>query len=267
VEFLPLSVLMVPPASELVIGPAARAPRVPVVHDWITHGILHALAATARRWIVEIDGLEHVQAARDPFIVAINHNARTEALLVPAALIEYRCGRLIHFLADWNYRLIPGVATIYRRAETITVTRKSARPPILNLLKPLYADPSGPLRRAIRTLQAGGSVGIFPEGKINPDPSRLLPGFRGAAYLSLRARVPIVPVGIRFPHSAPDQPIDDFAPMTVRIGAPMYPTRAWTERLSRTALRGWHATLMREIALLSGKEWPHDFTQRPHQSD
>lgn len=259
---------MVPPASDLAIEPAANVPRAPIVRNWIRSGILAGLAAAARRWIVEIDGLEHIRAAHDPFIVAINHSTRSEALLVPAALIEHRAGRLIHFLADWNYRLIPGIGAIYRHAETITVLRKPARPAILNLLKPLYANAHGPLRSAVKALQTGNSVGIFPEGKINPDSSRLLPGFRGAAYLSLRTGAPIVPVGIRFPDSDLKHPISDFAPMAVRIGAPMYPARVWAERLSRAGIHAWHTTLMREIALLSGKEWsPQNFTLRPTKSD
>ena len=39
----------------------------------------------------------------------------------------HRGGRLIHFLADWNFRLIPGIGLMYRRAETITVTHLRQR--------------------------------------------------------------------------------------------------------------------------------------------
>ena len=67
---------------------------------------------------------------------------------MPALLILHRGGQLIHFLADWNYRLIPGVGLIYRRAQTITVTRKSARPKFLNVLKPLYLHPLSAFERS-----------------------------------------------------------------------------------------------------------------------
>ena len=62
---------------------------------------------------------------------------------MPALLLLHRGGRLVHFLADWNFRLIPGVGFIYARAQVVTVTRKSAKPRFLNILKPLYEQPLG----------------------------------------------------------------------------------------------------------------------------
>jgi Acyltransferase len=143
--------------------------------------LVRALALLARRHVLTIHGLEHIAVARDPFILALNHSTMIESLIVPALLVLHRDGHLIHFLADWNYRLIPGVGLIYARAETITVTRKPARPRILNALKPLYRHPLSALDRARLRLAAGQSVGICPEGKVNRDPRQLLPAHRGAA--------------------------------------------------------------------------------------
>src|ERR1700742_4971686 len=97
---------------------------------------LRGLSLLARNHVRVLSGLEHVDRGNDPFILVLNHSTRREALLVPAVLMLHRSGRLIHFLADWNFRLIPGIGLIYRRARTITVTRKSARPAFLNVLKP-----------------------------------------------------------------------------------------------------------------------------------
>src|SRR5262249_35545949 len=146
-----------------------------------------------------------------------------EAVLVPALLCLLRGGRPIHFLADWNYRLIPGIGLIYRRAETVTVTRKSARPPILNVFKRDYLHPSSPLDRARAQLLHGRSVGFFPEGAVNRDPLRLLPGRHGAARLSLETGAPVIPVGIRFPAAPANAPIARRALMQVHIGAPLAP--------------------------------------------
>ncbi len=165
--------------------------------------LIRGLALLGRRQIREFSGLEHVSPANDPFILALNHSTRREALLVPAFLMLYRGGRLIHFMADWNFRLIPGIGLVYQRARTITVTRKSARPRILNLLKPLYLERLTVIERARACLFAGISVGIFPEGRINRDRDRLLRGRTGAAYLSLQTGVPIIPAGIRLPNSEP----------------------------------------------------------------
>src|SRR5262245_7539796 len=85
--------------------------------------LLRAVALLARYQIVSIHGLQHVRAACDPFILAINHGTRRESLLVPALLLLHRGGRPLHFLADWNFRLIPGVGLTYSRAQVVTVLR------------------------------------------------------------------------------------------------------------------------------------------------
>jgi 1-acyl-sn-glycerol-3-phosphate acyltransferase len=165
----------------------------------------------------------------------------------------HRGGRLIHFLADWNFRLIPGVGLIYRRGGVITVTRKPARPRFLNVFKPLYMDPVPPLERARRHLLAGRSVGIFPEGTANGNPERLLGGRLGAARLSLETGVPVMPMGIRFPAATAAKPTD--GPMEIHIGAPLRPSVPGPEPAPLDKVRDWHAKLMNEIARLSGKSW------------
>ncbi len=48
-------------------------------------------------------------------------------------------------------------------------------------------------KTAIRHAQAGGIVGMFPEGRINTGDEVLLPGRPGAALVAVKAGVPIVP--------------------------------------------------------------------------
>jgi 1-acyl-sn-glycerol-3-phosphate acyltransferase len=247
---------MSPAASEQVWQPPALGellrwglPAQNTLDAWV----VRALALLARQQVLTVSGLDHIRAVHDPFIVAINHSTRTESLLVPALMVLYRGGRLVHFFADWNFRLVPGIGLIYRRAQTITVTRKSAKPAFLNVLKPLYMKPPGALNSARLYLEAGHSVGIFPEGTVNRDPDRLLPGHRGAAYLSIATGTPVVPVGIRFPEA--DGRIGDHARMEVAIGAPLAPPRPNSRRPTRAELTGWHATLMGEISRLAGKAW------------
>jgi 1-acyl-sn-glycerol-3-phosphate acyltransferase len=107
----------------------------------------------------------------------------------------------------------PSLHIIHHRAEVVTVLGKSARPRFLNALKPLYKCSLRPFEQARRHLIAGRSVGIFPEGTVNRDPGRLLRGRRGAARLSLETGAPAIPMGIRFPTVAPDQPIPSHAAM------------------------------------------------------
>jgi len=216
--------------------------------------LVRGIALLARQQVLSMHGLANIQTVRDPFIIAINHSARTEAIVVPALLFMHRGGRLVHFMADWNYRLIPGIGLMYRQAKTITVTRKSARPRILNVFKPLYQQPPSAFERAQMYLQAGHSVGIFPEGVINRNPGRLMIGRHGVARLSIETGVPVVPAGIRFPKLKAGKAIEDFDVMEVHIGAPLHPPSE-LDSVQVSDVRAWHGVVMSEIARLSGKSW------------
>jgi 1-acyl-sn-glycerol-3-phosphate acyltransferase len=214
--------------------------------------LVRALTVAGRGRVRVVSGLEHVGPANDPFILVLNHSTRRESLLVPALLTLHRGGRLIHFMADWNFRLIPGIGFIYSRAETITVTRKPARPSFLNVLRPLYCKLSV-LERGRARLLAGGSVGIFPEARVNRDPGRLLRGRTGAACLSLETGLAIVPAGLRL--SEANAGCRSRPTLEIRIGAPLHPPPPTGARARIAELRDWHATAMTEIARLSGKAW------------
>jgi 1-acyl-sn-glycerol-3-phosphate acyltransferase len=217
--------------------------------------LVRGMALAASRHIVSIHGLQHIHPAHDPFILAINHSCMRESLLVPSLLFLNRGGKLIHFLADWNYRVWPGVGTLYRRAGVVTVLRKPARPRALNFLKALYRNFPPPRIDARAHLMDGRSIGIFPEGQINRDSDRMLRGRHGAARLSLEVGVPVVPMGIRFTEAGPGQATRSTPAMELFIGAPIVPERPIREQASVTDVRAWHATIMAEIARLSGKMW------------
>jgi 1-acyl-sn-glycerol-3-phosphate acyltransferase len=55
----------------------------------------------------------------------------------------------------------------------------------------------GAIDEAVRTIRGGALSGIYPEGKVNPDPDAgLQRGRRGIARLALVAGAPVIPVGI-----------------------------------------------------------------------
>ena len=244
----PTSLWKPPAARDILCWPLPE-------QGFVNRLLVRAFALLARRQVVAFSGTEHILAERDPFILVMNHSTRTEAVLVPALLFLLRGGRFIHLIGDWNFRLVPGLGLIYRRSGAVTVTRKPARPRILNLLKPLYAQATPAFEQARAHLSHGRSIGIFPEGTVNRDPGRLLHGHAGAARLSLDAGVPIVPAGIRFPGLLPGQRIGDRAAMEVHIGAPLRPLPSRSAVATAREVRAWHAAIMREIARLSGKAW------------
>lgn len=210
----------------------------------------------ALRSIQDIEGWGRIQPRNDPFLLVANHSSRREALLLPAILLLARGGSPVRFLADWNFRLIPGVSHLYDRTGTITLTRKDARPRLLNRLKPLFEPPIPAHVEALSHLRGGGSVGLFPEGTVNRDGTRLLRGRRGAARLSLEAGVAVVPVGIRFKRVDPRTGrVDSASPLRIRFGEALQPPRPVTPPASLEAVRDRHGELMGAIAALCGKAW------------
>jgi 1-acyl-sn-glycerol-3-phosphate acyltransferase len=222
--------------------------------------LLRAAAALARRQVQIVEHWERVLPDLDPFILAANHGSRRETVYLTAALMLARGGRPVHFLADWNFRLIPGVGYLYAGTGAITVTRKDARPRILNRLRPRFVEEIPALEQARAQLLAGRSVALFPEGTINRDPHRLLRGRFGAARLSLETGVPVLPVGIRFLGSPGDgRRAASGRPMGIHIGAPLTPPQGAVgsadQPPSLAAVRAWHGEIMSAIAALSGKTW------------
>lgn len=215
--------------------------------------LVRGVALIGRSRIRSVAGLEHIAPERDPIIVALNHSTRLEALLVPPLLFLLRRGRRIHFMADWNFRMVPGIDLLYRRAGVITVARKPARPRLLNLAKPLFTDAISPMEQARRHLSAGRSIGMFPEGTVNRDPLKLLRGRPGAARLSLETGAPVVPIGLRFPAAAIGGRVPEGSPMAIEVGAPLIP--AAVERPTRATIWAWHRQIMTAIGHLSGKSW------------
>jgi 1-acyl-sn-glycerol-3-phosphate acyltransferase len=234
--------------SSPTFGEIVRQP-LPLI-GWRDRVLTRLVTATAVPAMVDICGLEHVSEARDPFVLALNHTTRFEAVALPALLMYYRGGRRVHFLADWNFQMVPGIGLLYRRSGAIVVMRKSARPRFLNALKPLYAPAGSSHARALAHLKAGRSVGVYPEGTVNRDPERLLRGRLGAARLSLEAGVPVVPGGIRVHADEGWRPR-----LSLHFGAPMQPGRRSDRPVDRAEVRRWHVTIMNEIAGLSGKSW------------
>jgi 1-acyl-sn-glycerol-3-phosphate acyltransferase len=200
--------------------------------------LLRGMAAAAAGSLVRIEGAERIAPERDPFILAMNHTCRREALLVPAVLVLLRRGRRIHMLADWNFKLIPFVSTLYARSGAITVDQKRARPRWLEVFRPWLVDAEPAHTRARAMLAAGRPVGLFPEGTVNRNPTALLRGRRGAAQLAVETGAPVVPAGLR--RSADGR-------LTLHVGAALAPMARDVE--------GTHARLMQAIATLSGKSW------------
>ncbi len=219
-----------------------------------TRVLLRTLLGASLGLIRRVHGAGPLLSTPDPFILAVNHTQYAEALIIPALMMFLRGGKPIHFLSDWNFLLIPGVRSLLRRAETIPVTTKPARPRWLNRFRQtLVKSPAG-MYGARLSLAQGRSIGVFPEGRAHGDTRRMLRGSRGAALLALETGVPVFPAGIRFPGHIQGRPLPVLAPLELYIGEPIRPERL-TITPRRAQVEDLHRIIMTEIARLAGKNW------------
>lgn len=124
-----------------------------------------------------------------PAILIANHTC-----CIDHVLIQARCRRLLGFVIARDMYDLPIVHRFCVRAGCIPVDRDG---------RDLRA-----MRAALRALEEGRVVPIFPEGRITPEGGRGLGPMRsGAAFLALRSGVPVIPAFI------------SGTPETVEIGA------------------------------------------------
>ena len=135
--------------------------------------------------LLRVHGREHLVGLEEPAIFALNHGGTLESVLVPAALVYLRSGRPVHFLCDWMYLHLPVAGWILRQGEPIAVYGKRARFGWGEEIR--RAERKPPVERCLERLEAGGSVGLFPEGARNRDPRTLLRGRAGLGELVLRS--------------------------------------------------------------------------------
>ena len=109
-------------------------------------------------------------SAADPMQLWMNHHLGSGRRNV----------RTISFMMAKEYYNVPGIHWICRSMRSIPVSRDG--------------KDTGPLRDALRKLQKGHLVGIFPEGRINVDDNGILDGSLGVGWLALKSRVPVYPV-------------------------------------------------------------------------
>lgn len=144
--------------------------------DWVYAGSKAVVVAVLRSLFrMEVTGREH-EPPEGAFLAVSNHWSAFDPPVLGAAL-----RRKVHFMAKQELFEIPLLRSWMRCIGTFPVRR---------------GEPDRQaIRAALQVLQRGGVVGMFPEGTRNPR-GYLLPAEPGAAFLALKAQVPILPVGI-----------------------------------------------------------------------
>ena len=114
------------------------------------------------------------------FVISPNHCTYADPLAF--AHFVYDSGRPPRFLAKEALFRVPIIGRLLRAADQIPVYRNSTLA-------------TSAFREAVRAVEEGKCVGIFPEGTLTRDPD-LWPmrGKTGAARVALETRCPVIPV-------------------------------------------------------------------------
>ena len=170
-----------------------------------------------------------------PFIVAANHHNYLDGVVLGAAL-----SRQIAFLV---------MPSVYASTWVHPYFHRQVGSIPINLERP---DP-GAIKRALRKLEEGGVVGIFPEGPFSLE-GRLVNGQPGVALIALRSGVPVVPAAICGTYEALNRGVFYLPkphPLTVRFGPPLFFGRYRRERKVPRSVRDEVThRIMAEIARL-----------------
>lgn len=144
--------------------------------------ILYSISRVLVKTVMPFAGIRFVVEGRDhvptegPFILIFNH----QSILDPA-LAQTACPRFVYSMAKSTQFASPFWRWLLPRIGSFPTRR-------------YQVDPQA-VRTALRLLDEGKGVGIYPEGERSWDAS-LQPLRRGTVRLILKAGVPVVPCGI-----------------------------------------------------------------------
>jgi 1-acyl-sn-glycerol-3-phosphate acyltransferase len=108
-----------------------------------------------------------------PAIMICNHTSALDPMLIQSV-----CRRVIVWMMAKEYYEIRLMTPIFRALEVIPVDRG--------------ARDTSAMRSALRALQEGRILGVFPEGRIETTPE-LLPFQPGVAQMAIKTKVPVYP--------------------------------------------------------------------------
>ncbi len=211
---------------------------------WVLKAVLSPLLFGL--WRVRAIGRDNVPR-RGPVILAANHISFCDSLFLPLVL-----WRRVTYVAKAEYFDSWRTAWFFRAAGQIPMRRDGG------------SASERALAAARDVLQAGGTLGIYPEGTRSPD-GRLYRGHTGVARLALECGVPVVPVGIVGTTAV--QPrgslwLRPFRHVEVRFGKPLDARRFAGRADDPMALRAFTDELMFEIAQLTGQEHVDRYAKR-----
>ena len=161
----------------------------------------------------------HNIPASGPFLLAPIHRSNIDTPLAAAVT-----RRRLRFMGKDSIWKVPGIGWVMSALGAFPVTRGTA-------------DREA-LKRCISVLEAGEPLVLFPEGTRQSGPV-VMPLFDGAAYVAVKAGVPIIPVGIGGSEGVMPKGSKMIRPRkcVVVVGEPITAERDSEGRIPRSAVR------------------------------
>jgi len=206
----------------------------------LTYRALEVLSFVVGRVLgikITYQGIDNIPATGGA-VVATNHTSYVDFL--PVGLAGRKAGRWIRLMPKAEMAKVGIVNFVIKTTGAIPVDRRAG---------------AAAYGAAVRALQAGELVGVYPEAMISR--SFELNDFKsGSARMALEAQVPILPMIVWGAHRiwTKDHPKNlgrNKIPIVVRIGRPLEPTGTAAELDS--ALRSAMTTMLHEVQEL----YPH----------
>jgi 1-acyl-sn-glycerol-3-phosphate acyltransferase len=190
---------------------------------WFRHWFSRTVSALVMKSWFRITVVGRERLSREPAIYCFNHLSWTDPL---ALLGVFPSQPRLHFYGPEQADLRPGRGNRFMWWTTIPVP-----------FSPLRNDLLTSVRWAQAVFDSGGALAISPEGTIHVHEGDLLPFEEGAAYLALRAGVPIIPVAITGTSWAHFR-----GRVLIRIGEPIATSgRPTRQAVARYTALTWHA--------------------------
>ncbi len=224
-------------------------------------------------FFIKAHGLENLAGAQNPRIYAFNHNNSAEAVMVPVFLFYQLGGCMMTFVVDWMYGKLPVLGALLKMSDPVYVYNKRSTIRWIEAQRPRPAS-RNTVELCCEKIQAGRSIGIFPEGRRNRNPETLERAKPGIGHIALQSGVEVVPVGIDFRSRITKRKIPAFGRIILRIGAPLRfaqhaslyralmadQARSTTAREAQNCLAAEATrTIMLSLARLSGKRYQEKF--------
>lgn len=191
-------------------------------------------------WIRHVEGLKNIPK-EGPVIVAFNHSSYFDFICFIAV-----SPRSVHYLAAEKFF----ESLLWRPMVQWTGQIKVQR---ISKDKRVVHD------RVFQHLKDGKMIGIFPEGTRSPD-GYMLPAFRGVAMYATKARVSIVPVGIKGAYEVMSR-FDHFPRfkkiVEINVGEPVSFEKYFHIKLNKKAHQVLTEGIMTKIAELCDCDYPY----------